>query len=67
MLSDEAREARRAYKRAWAKQHPDKVKEQQARYWERRAAAAGNSEAAPTRISDTQDHTPSTQAASREE
>lgn len=36
-MTDEAIEARRAYKRRWAREHPDKVREQQRRYWEKRA------------------------------
>ena len=36
-MSAAAREARRAYKRDWAKKHPDKIRAQQQRYWERRA------------------------------
>lgn len=39
MLNEQAAEARRAYKREWAKKNPDKVKAQQERYWTRRAAA----------------------------
>lgn len=35
-----ATEARRAYKRAWAAKNPDKVKAQQERYWQKRAAEA---------------------------
>ena len=35
-----ADELRRAYKREWAKQHPDRVKAYQERYWNKRAAAA---------------------------
>ncbi len=42
-MTDAAKEARRAYKRAWRKKNPDKVKAATARYWERKAkqAAAG--------------------------
>ncbi len=39
-MTDAAKEARRAYKRKWAKEHPESVKESQRKYWERRAAAA---------------------------
>ncbi len=39
-MTDEAREARRAYKREWNRRNPDKVKAAQARYWERQAAKA---------------------------
>lgn len=38
-MTDSAKEARRAYKRAWAKANPEKVKEAQRKYWEKRAAA----------------------------
>ena len=31
-------EARRAYKREWARAHRDQIRAQQARYWARRAA-----------------------------
>ncbi len=45
MMDEKAAEARRAYKREWAKKNPDKIKAQQERYWarkaERAAAAAG--------------------------
>lgn len=37
-MTDQARAARAAYKRKWAKENPDKIKAQQARYWERQAA-----------------------------
>ena len=33
-----ALEARRAYKRAWAKANPDKIQAQQERYWAKKAA-----------------------------
>lgn len=36
-MTDEARKLRNAYKREWARKNPDKVKEQQNRYWERKA------------------------------
>lgn len=36
-MDSNALEARRAYKRAWAKANPDKVKAQQERYWQKRA------------------------------
>lgn len=39
-MTEQAREAMRAYKRQWAKNNPDKVKAQQARYWERKAEKA---------------------------
>lgn len=37
-MTEAARLARNAYKRRWAKEHPDKVKEACRRYWERKAA-----------------------------
>ena len=36
-LSEEARAARNAYKREWAKNHPDKVRAYSMRYWEKKA------------------------------
>ena len=36
-MTEQAKEARRAYKRQWAKDNPEKVKAQQARYWARQA------------------------------
>lgn len=36
-LSKEAREARRAYKREWAKKNPEKIRKYQIDYWERKA------------------------------
>lgn len=38
MMTEQARAARRAYKRAWARKNPDKIKAQQERYWQRQAA-----------------------------
>ena len=40
ILNEAAREARRAYKRAWNKANPDKVKAAQERYWTRKAEQA---------------------------
>jgi hypothetical protein len=39
-MDKSALEARRAYKRAWAKKNPDKVRAAQERYWKKKAAAA---------------------------
>ena len=39
-MSEKGNEARRAYKREWARRNPDKIRAQQRRYWERKAAAA---------------------------
>lgn len=38
-LSPEAKEARRKYHKEWAAKNPDKVKEINRRYWERKAQA----------------------------
>ena len=32
-MSDEAKAARNAYRREWARKNPDKIKAQQERYW----------------------------------
>lgn len=37
-ISEKAREARNAYQRKWNREHPDKVREHQRRYWEKKAA-----------------------------
>ena len=39
-MNEQAKAARRAYKRKWAKQNPEKVKAQQERYWTKKAAEA---------------------------
>jgi hypothetical protein len=39
-MTEQAMEARRAYKREWAKRNPDKVKATQERYWQRKAEQA---------------------------
>lgn len=39
MMTEQAAEARRAYKRKWQRENRDKVKAQQERYWTRKAAA----------------------------
>ena len=38
-MTEQAKEARRAYKRKWAQQNPDKIRAQQERYWTKKAAA----------------------------
>lgn len=38
-ISPEARKARAKYLREWRKKNPDKVREQRARYWEKKGAA----------------------------
>ena len=37
-MTDEAREAQRAYKRAWSAANKDKIKKYNAAYWEKQAA-----------------------------
>lgn len=39
-MTEQAREARRAYKREWNRQNKDKVRAAQERYWNRKAEAA---------------------------
>ncbi len=39
-MTKEAIEARRAYRREWARKHPENVKAQQQRYWEKKAREA---------------------------
>lgn len=37
-MTDQAKEARREYMRAWTAANPDKVKAKNQRYWEKKAA-----------------------------
>lgn len=37
-MNENAKAARNAYKRKWAKENPDKVRAQQERYWNKKAA-----------------------------
>lgn len=37
-MTEQARAAQRAYKKAWREKNRDKVRQQQERYWEKRAA-----------------------------
>lgn len=39
-MTEQAKEARRAYKREWAKRNPDKIRAQQERYWTKKAETA---------------------------
>lgn len=39
-----ALEARRAYRRKWAKDHPELVRQQQERYWAKKAAGMARPE-----------------------
>ncbi len=43
-MTEEAKAARRSYKRKWAKEHPEKVKQHQERYWQKKAAKASGTE-----------------------
>lgn len=43
-MTPEAINARREYKRQWAKANPDKVRAQQERYWAKKADAAKRDE-----------------------
>ena len=45
-MTDAAKEARRAYKRKWARENPDKIRAQQDRYWSKRAEADAAADAA---------------------
>lgn len=53
-MTEQAAEARRAYKRKWAADHPEKVKEYQRRYWTKKGAEAATSEAETASRSDTE-------------
>lgn len=47
-MTEQARQARNAYKREWAQKNPDKIKAQQERYWNRKAEqAAGETASSP--------------------
>lgn len=39
-MTEEAKAARRAYKRQWNRNNPEKVKEHQRRFWEKKAQEA---------------------------
>ena len=39
-MTEKAKDARRAYKREWSRKNRERMKEAEARYWERKAAAA---------------------------
>lgn len=38
-MTEQAKQARRDYKREWAKKNPERMKAAQERYWEKKAAA----------------------------
>ena len=46
LMNEAAAEARRAYRREWARKNPDKIRAQQERYWAKRAAKAEQAESA---------------------
>ena len=53
-MTQEAREARKAYKREWARKHPDKIRQYQETFWNKKAqeaaaAAEANTETAAER------------------
>lgn len=43
-MDEKAREAQREYLREWRKRNPDKVRENNRRYWERRVAKKAQAE-----------------------
>lgn len=45
-MNEAAKAARRAYKKQWQRDNPDKVKKYQERYWEKKAREAAEAEAA---------------------
>lgn len=44
-MTAEAIKARKAYKKKWQQDNPEKVKQYQCRYWEKKAAAAAEAAA----------------------
>jgi len=53
-MTAQAAEARRAYKREWAKKNPEKIREYQRKYWTKKGAEAATSEAETASRSDTE-------------
>lgn len=49
-MTEASKEARRAYKREWARKNPEKVRAAQDRYWQRRAAAQAAQGAGETMV-----------------
>ena len=43
-MTDKAKEARRAYKRKWQRENPEKVKRYQENYWRKKAEQAEQAE-----------------------
>jgi hypothetical protein len=54
-LSAKALEARRAYKRRWQRENPERNAEYQRKYWEKRAAQIAEQKADAEPVSDTPD------------
>lgn len=52
-MTTQALEARKAYKREWARKHPDKIREYQRRYWIKKGAEAASEKETASR-SDTE-------------
>lgn len=48
ILTEQALQARRAYKREWARRNRDKIREAENRYWERKAEEAAAAAAEQT-------------------
>lgn len=44
-MDEKAKEARRAYRREWAKKNPDKIRAIEERYWTKKAQAAEKAKA----------------------
>ena len=44
-MTDKAREVRNAYKRKWYKENPDKRREYEERYWQKKAHSDGQKSA----------------------
>lgn len=49
-MTDEARESKNAYQRAWTKKNREKVKAIQARYWAKKAAEARGENLSPVEL-----------------
>lgn len=47
-MTPEAREARKAYKREWAKKNPDKIRQYQETFWNKKAQEAAAAAEADT-------------------
>ena len=50
-MTEQAKEARREYRREWQRNNPDKVRAYNERYWNKRAAAKA-AQAAPETLED---------------